>query len=199
VFRPRKEFAIPLCLLGLALPGVAASRDSTERGLSFSGHGARALRPFRVIVDSTLSWRNSGSIFATTSRAPTRTLYGSVHSDKHAGTSFLPRGRYVLNVIARGKWTLAIRPGVQHVRHQGKALVFAGNGREALPPFKVRRDSLLQWRQSGGLFQLFNTLSSAGAVTTNDRFGNSYLPRGSYRFIVASSAGAWSFRVVPER
>jgi hypothetical protein len=184
----------------LAAPSLARSTATRSEVITFSGKGTKVLRSFKIGADSTLSWRATGRFFGTTSRAHGRSIYGTIVSTAHAGTSFLPRGYYALNVVAHGSWTITVRPGVQAWRRSGKAALFAGNGRLALPPLRVRRDSLLQWRQhSGHLFQIVNEAAAAGAVQARQNSGNSYLPPGTYRFVVLAADGNWSLRVVPER
>jgi hypothetical protein len=177
----------------LVVPGAASPRGVTAQTIEFAGKGNRTLRPFRLSVGSTLTWHNTGTFFGLAPR--TRTFNGAVASTLRDGTSFLPRGRYVLNVVARGAWSMTIRPGVEPIERSGGALVFEGNGRKALPPFRVRKNSYMDWKSPGGLFQLYNTTSSAGAVATRERAGTSYLPPGNYRFVVVNARGNWSLRV----
>jgi hypothetical protein len=184
----------------LVAPGLGRSTATRSEVITFSGKGSKVLRSFKLGADSTLSWHATGRFFGTTSRARGRSIYGTLVSTAHAGTSFLPRGYYALNVVARGAWTISVRPGAQPWRRSGKASLFSGNGRLALPPLRVRRDSILQWRQhSGHLFQIVNTTAAAGAVQARENSGNSYLPPGSYRFVVLAADGNWSLSVVPER
>jgi hypothetical protein len=176
----------------LVAPGVAPSRPSAV-SVSFSGSGNRTLRPFRVSSPSTLVWRNSGKLFALNPRL--RSFNGAVSSTAHSGTSYLPPGRYLLNALARGSWRFQVRPGTEPIRRSGGAIVFSGNGRKALPPVRLKKDSYLHWSSAPGLFQMRNATTSAGAVSSRARRGISYLPPGVYRLQVISAIGRWSMRI----
>jgi hypothetical protein len=180
-------------LASLALPGSATTRPGSAL-VAFSGKGDRTLPPFRVSVPSTLSWHNSGKLFSISPQA-SKTFDGAVASGAHAGTTYLPPGRYSLRVLARGTWRLEVRPGAEPVRRVGGAIVFSGNGRKALPPFRVAKDSYMHWASAPGLFQLRNTTSSAGAISASDRRGIVYLPPGQYALQVLSALGRWSLRI----
>jgi hypothetical protein len=62
------------------------------------------LPPIRVPRDgTTLRWTNDGAVFSLFSEKGA--LIDSVAPE---GTTFLPRGRHVLEIIANGNWTLTI-------------------------------------------------------------------------------------------
>lgn len=176
----------------LAVPGVATSRSEATT-VSFAGSGNRVLRPFHVSSPSTLVWSNNGKLFSLNPR--TRTFNGAVASTAHSGTSYLPPGRYVLSVQASGNWRFHVRAGMEPIRRTGGAIVFSGNGRKALPPFRLTKDSYLHWSSAPGLFQMRNATNSAGAVSSTARRGISYLPPGVYHLQVISAIGNWSMRI----
>lgn len=52
-------------------------------------------------------WTNTGSIFQTLPSG--LTVNGMVNSQAHRGTTWLPAGRYQLQVNAMGNWTITIK------------------------------------------------------------------------------------------
>jgi hypothetical protein len=72
--------------------------------LSFQGNGDRRLPPIRVRRGgTTLRWRNNGPVFS---------LLGQrgiiIDSVGRAGWTYLAPGRYALEIIAAGTWTITI-------------------------------------------------------------------------------------------
>jgi hypothetical protein len=86
----------------LASPRVDAKPRRGE--LSFRGNGDRSLPPLRVRRGgATIRWANDGPVFS---------LIGQkgiiIDSVARSGSTYLPAGRHVLEVIAAGTWTLTI-------------------------------------------------------------------------------------------
>jgi hypothetical protein len=76
----------------------------TPEEISFGGNGDRTLPPIRVPRGgTTLRWTNDGAVFSLFSEKGV--LIDSVAPQ---GTRFLPPGRYVLEIIASGSWTMRI-------------------------------------------------------------------------------------------
>jgi hypothetical protein len=85
------------------ITGRQATATSPEE-ISFGGNGDRTLPPIRVPRGgTTLRWTNDGAVFSLFSE--TGTLIDSVAPQ---GTTSLPAGRYVLQIIASGSWTMRI-------------------------------------------------------------------------------------------
>jgi hypothetical protein len=72
--------------------------------LAFRGNGDRTLPPIRVRRGgATLRWSNDGPVF--TLIGPSGIIIDSV---AHSGSTYLGAGRWTLEVIAAGNWTIAI-------------------------------------------------------------------------------------------
>lgn len=161
--------------------------------IRFSGNGGRSLQPFRVPGNSTMYWTNGGRSFQIFNHASSRN--GTVISTAKRGTTFVPPGRYRLQIYAIGKWSIVIRSGTEPVRRVGGAIVFSGNGGKALPPFRVRRDSRLYWTNSGQIFEIFNSGPSRNSrVNSQARRGSTRLSVASYRLQV-NAIGNWTIRI----
>ena len=83
--------------------GTQASATSPEQ-ISFSGNGDRTLSPIRVPRGgTTLRWTNDGAVFSLFSEKGVL-----IDSVAPRGRTFLRPGRYVLEIIASGNWTMMI-------------------------------------------------------------------------------------------
>jgi hypothetical protein len=72
--------------------------------VSFSGNGDVTLPPIRVPrKGTTLRWTNDGAVFSLFSEKG-----ALIDSVAPQGTTFLPPGRHVLEIIASGNWTMTI-------------------------------------------------------------------------------------------
>lgn len=89
-----------------ASPTPKPASSSGGQKLSFSGNGGRKLPPTTVREDSTLRWTNDGAIFQIFSEE----LDVTVNSDAKSGSTFVPAGKYTLDVNAVGNWTIKITP-----------------------------------------------------------------------------------------
>jgi hypothetical protein len=92
-----------IVVLALAVgAGVLASAtaSATTSGPIFSGNGGKTLPPFTVSKPSTLFWTNNGGIFQTFPGGGS--IHGTVNSQARSGWTYLPKGRYVLQVNAVG-------------------------------------------------------------------------------------------------
>lgn len=185
-------FAVLACTLSLASTAAGGARGVTDA--RFSGNGGKTLAPFTVSADSTLSWTNDGDVFQLFNAALTNS--GTVNSTARRGTTYLPRGRYSLQVNAIGNWTITIRRGAERpLRLGGGAIGFRGNGGKALPPVGVAKGSTLSWSNSGEIFQLFNeSLSTDGTVNSQAGRGTTYLPKGTYKLYV-NALGNWTITI----
>ncbi len=79
------------------------------RTLRFSGSGDTTLRPIRVgLGGANLRWSTRGSVFAVFGdRGPlVDSIRQSPRGGRHAGSTFLRPGRYVLQVVANGRWSM---------------------------------------------------------------------------------------------
>jgi hypothetical protein len=176
--------------------GAASSHvtDAT-RLIQFRGHAVKALPLFRVAAPSTMFWTNSGSFFQISSNGG----YcddGSVASNAHRGTTYIPPGRYgQLRVRAIGDWTITIRTGVEGV---GTPIRFSGSGGKALPPFRLRSSKTMHWINTGTIFQTFPAGPKiSGTVSSQDHSGTTHLPAGRYRLYINAVApdepmGSWT-------
>jgi hypothetical protein len=162
--------------------------------MSFKGNGGKALPQFRVTKPSTMFWTNSGSFFQISSYGGYCTD-GTVTSEAHRGTTYLPPGRYqALDVRAIGAWTITVRAGVEPV---STPITFSGSGARGLPPFRLRSGKTMYWTNTGTIFQTYPADSkSAGVVSSQQHRGKIRLPAGRYRLFVNAATpdeptGSW--------
>src|SRR5437870_3407013 len=88
--------AIAFGIAALTTLGIgAASSHVTDAThvIRFRGHNVRALPVIQVAAPSTMFWTNSGSYFQISSNGGYCTD-GSVASEAHRGTTYIPPGRY---------------------------------------------------------------------------------------------------------
>lgn len=85
---------------------AAVQPTSSSGGKSFSGNGGKKLPPFTVDRGSTLRWTNDGDVFQVFSDD----LAVSINSQAHSGSTYIPSGRYTLDINALGNWTIKITP-----------------------------------------------------------------------------------------
>ncbi len=81
------------------------------RTIRFSGNGDSTLRPIRVgLGGASLRWSTRGSVFAVFGdRGPlVDSIRQSPKGGRHGGTTFLRPGRYVLQVVANGRWSMTV-------------------------------------------------------------------------------------------
>ena len=91
--------------------GGAGRTDASGDALRFRGNGDRRLPPFRVKRGGTvLSWTNNDEVFSLFS--PEGTVVDSV---ARQGEAFLQGGVHTLDVVASGRWAIAI-PGARRLR-----------------------------------------------------------------------------------
>jgi hypothetical protein len=185
-----------LLVLGMTVAvGTAPTASTKERQgqraaakvIRFSGNGGKTLPPFRITTNSTMYWTNSGQIFQIFNAGASNS--GTINSAARRGTSFIPPGRYRLQVNALGSWTITIRPGVERLSNP---IRFKGNGSKALPPFRLNRGKTMYWTNTGQIFQTFNSgLTVNGNVNSQARRGSTYLPAGRYALFV-NALGEWT-------
>jgi hypothetical protein len=191
--RKWQAIVLMLTLAALLAPAAGAHTEAGTRanGPSFSGNGGRNLPPFRVSVASTLFWSSNGAIFQTFSSGLSG--YGNVNSQAHRGWTYLPAGRYQLQVNAIGNWTIRVNAGtVRPVSLGGGLIGYHGNGGTALPPFTTRHGGNLVWASSGEIFQVFaKEYAGGGDVNSQAHKGSSYLNAGRHTLTV-NATGSWT-------
>jgi hypothetical protein len=177
--------AVGIVTLALLVASGTGSADAT-RVIQFKGHGTKALPNFRVSAASTMVWTNSGSFFRISSEGG-YCNEGSVASELHRGTSYIPSGRYQdMRVAAVGDWTITIRTGVEPV---GDPITFSGSGGKAIPPFRLSSRKTLYWTNTGSIFQMYPAdRARVGIISSEQHHGKTHLPAGRYRFFVSATA-----------
>lgn len=167
-----------------------ATRASLQTGPSFSGNGGRALPPFTVRAPSTLVWASSGDIFQIFASGLGG---GDVNSSAHRGWTYLPPGRYQLQVNAIGNWAIKVASGVIAPSRMGSGLVgYRGSGSQDLPPFTTRHGRNLSWTSGGDLFQIFGKeFNGGGDVNSEAHRGTSYLNAGKHTLTI-NTTGPWT-------
>jgi len=118
------------------------------------------------------------------------TTTGNVNSQAHAGWSYLAPGKYALEVVSNGAWSIHVRAGVIAPRRAGGRLAYSGSGGATLPPFVVRRAGELAWTCSCHLFQLAGDELRQN-VSSQAHGGTTRLQPGTYQLNV-NSDGPWS-------
>jgi hypothetical protein len=177
--------------------GAAGTHAGDREGrLVFRGSGTTMLRPFEVSRPSTMFWVAKGGIFQTFAGGTTDD--GSVNSQAARGWTYLPRGRYRLQVNTIGSWSIRIAPGVVRPKLVGRGrLEYSGSGGMALPPIVSRHGGTLRWHAEGGLFQIFAPKKGGtGNVHSNATSGSTYLSPGSHTLAI-NTTGRWSISWKP--
>ncbi|HEY7602831.1 MAG TPA: hypothetical protein VH760_01130 [Gaiellaceae bacterium] len=146
-------------------------------GRIFRGDGGKTLQPFSVSRPSTMYWSANGGVFqAFPSGAQT---HGTVNSSAAKGWTYLPSGRYLLQINAIGSWVIQVVPGIVFPQHLGGGWVgYRGNGGMELPPFRAPRSEQLYWQANGGIFQIFSDDYTGVSVNSQGRRGTTYMSRG---------------------
>jgi hypothetical protein len=182
--------ALLLPIAAIAQTDVSRTESRGAKTLRFSGNGGKTLAPIRVTSPSTMIWTNDGAIFQIfNSGASTK---GTVNSQAKRGTSYVPAGRYPLQVNAIGNWTLVIKPGIERVSNP---IRFVGNGGKALPPFRLTSRKTMYWTSTGALFQTFASGATIdGTVNSQARRGTTSLPAGKYELYVNAVAN-WTISI----
>jgi hypothetical protein len=135
-------------------------------------------------------WTNSGSIFQIFGGGASNA--GSINSQAHRGTSFVPSGSYRLQVNAIGGWTITIRTGIERI---GNPIRFKGNGGKTLPPFTLSRGKTMYWTNTGPIFQTFPSgLTLNGSVNSQAHRGTTHLPSGRYQLYI-NAQGTWTITI----
>lgn len=182
---------MPLVVVALAVSGTVLAAPAQNRaasGYSFRGNGGKALPPIRISQPSTLQWAANGGVFQIFSSGG---LGGNVNSQASRGWTYLPAGRYQMQVNAIGSWAITIGAGVfAPTRIAGGFLSYHGNGGMGLPPFTTRRGTTLYWRAGGALFQLFSGGLSGPDVNSQGAHGTTYMNAGRHT-VTVNALGAW--------
>jgi hypothetical protein len=166
-----------------------ASAAGATSGRIFRGDGGKTLPPFSVSQPSTLYWSNNGGVFQIfPSGAQT---HGTVNSQAAKGWTYLPSGRYLLQINAIGSWVIQVVPGIVRPQRLGGGWVgYRGNGGLELPPFRAPRSEQLYWRATGDIFQIFSAGFTGVTVNSQAHKGSTYMSRGTQQLQV-NALGAW--------
>lgn len=173
---------------------ITSAAQATIAGPSFRGNGGKTLPPFSVAVPSTMRWIASGGVFQTFPAGTS--VNGSVNSQAASGWTYLPKGRYTLQVNAIGNWTIQVVPGIVRPKLAGGWASYSGNGGLQLPPFKLPRSEQVYWTAKGGLFQIFSSGFTGINVNSQAGRGSTYATKGSQKLQV-NALGAWTIRWRP--
>jgi hypothetical protein len=176
--------------------GARSRQPESASQLIFRGNGGKMLSPFSVTRPSTLVWMNTGAIFQIFPSGGT-SLYGSVNSQASTGWTYLPRGRYLLQINAVGNWGIVIRAGILGPHSvSGGYVGYTGNGGMSLPPFKAPRGEQLFWQASGSIFQIFSDGFSGVNVNSQAHRGSTYMSRGT-QVLQINTTGKWTIAWKP--
>ena len=183
---------VPLIVLAFVVSGTvlaAPAQQKAASGYSFRGNGGKMLPPIRVSQPSTLQWAANGGVFQIFSSSGG--LGGNVNSQAARGWTYLPAGRYQLQVNAIGSWAINISAGAfAPTRIAGGYLSYSGNGGLGLPPFTTGHGTTLYWRAAGGIFQLFSGGLSGPDVNSQGTHGSTYMNAGRHT-VTVNALGAW--------
>jgi hypothetical protein len=158
-------------------------------GRIFRGNGGKTLPPFSVSQPSTLFWTNNGGIFQIFPSGASGN--GSVNSQAAKGWTYLPAGRYALQINAIGDWVIDIELGVVRPRRlRGGSVGYRGNGGLQLPPFHAPRNEQLYWQATGDIFQIFSSGFSGVEVNSQAHKGSTYMRRGTQTLQI-NAIGSW--------
>lgn len=134
---------------------------------------------------------------AVRSRSPVTQIFnnsgssgGDVNSQAPRGATYMPPGRYKLQVNAIGSWVVKIVPGTERPQRIGSNIGFRGNGGRTLPPFRTRGGRTLHWRAGGGLFQLFSSGLNGPDVNSQASHGTTYMDGGTHQ-VTVNATKAW--------
>ena len=187
--------AILLAILSTAGASAVRTRASSETERIFRGNGGETLPPFSVSSTSTLFWTNNGGIFQIFPAG--NSVHGSVNSQASKGWTYMPRGRYTLQINAVGSWTLKIVAGtVRPTRLSGGWLSYSGNGGMELPAFRIPRAEQLYWQSRGSIFQIFSAGYTGANVNSQAHKGSTYVTAGVEQLQI-NTTGAWAIEWRP--
>jgi hypothetical protein len=74
---------------------------------------------------------------------------------------------------------------------------FSGNGSKNLADITVAKDSVVEWTNDGGLFQVFDSNLGIG-INSQGHSGTSDLAAGTYTKVSVNAAGNWTIKIVPK-
>ena len=119
-------------------------------------------------------------------------MHGSVNAQASKGWTYLPRGRYTLQINAIGNWSINIVAGAVAPHHvSGGFLSYSGNGGMELPPFRIPRSEQLYWQARGGIFQIFSASYGGASVNSQANKGSTYVGGGVQQLQI-NTTGAWA-------
>ena len=167
----------------------AYAAPHTQTGPIFRGNGGETLPPFSVSAPSTLFWTNNGDIFQIFPSGSGSA--GSVNAQSSKGWTYLPNGRYLLQINAVGDWTVKVVAGiVRPQRAKNGWLEYVGNGGMELPPFSAPRSETLYWAATGDIFQIFSGGFTGVEVNSQAHKGSTYMKRGVQQLQI-NTTGSW--------
>jgi hypothetical protein len=191
-----QTFVAATVLLGVTLAITVVSstaandvrRSAVLDRYTFRGNGGKTLPPLRIRLRSTLYWSATGGLFQIFNNSGSSG--GDVNSQASHGATYMPPGRYKLQVNAIGSWVIKISPGIERPQRIGSNVGFRGNGGRTLPPFRTRGGRTLYWRAKGGLFQLFSSGLNGPDVNSQASHGTTYMDGGTHQ-VTVNATKAW--------
>ncbi len=186
-------------LVAVAVAAVAATNAyaarHTQTGRIFRGNGGETLPPFSVSGPSTLFWTNNGGIFQIFPSGSGSA--GSVNAQSSKGWTYLPSGRYLLQINAIGSWTINVVAGIVPPQHAKNGwLEYMGNGGMQLPPFRAPRSEQLYWAARGDIFQIFSSGFTGVEVNSQAHKGSTYM-KGGVQQLQINTTGSWAIEWRP--
>ena len=179
-----------LALVTQASPAVSSTGNNASR--IWRGNGAETLPPISVTTPSTLLWANNGGVFQIFPAGGSNN--GSVNSQGTQGWTYLPPGRYTLQINAIGSWEIEVEPGVIFPHKlAGGWLEYAGAGGMELPPFNLPRSESVYWTATGGIFQIFSGGFSGIEVNSQASSGSTYAAGGAQDLQI-NTTGRWTLK-----
>jgi hypothetical protein len=181
--------AILLATVSAAAAPAESGHVSGATGRIFRGNGGETLPPFSVSGGSTLFWTNNGGIFQIFPAGCSQ--HGSVNSQASKGWTYMPHGRYTLQINAVGTWSINIVAGVvRPTRLSSGSLSYSGNGGMELPAFRIPRAEQLYWQAKGSIFQIFSAGYTGANVNSQAHKGSTYVSAGVEQLQI-NTTGAW--------
>jgi hypothetical protein len=180
--------SLPLVVSLVAAFLFAGAVAGASAGPSYRGNGDKRLPAFSVAADSTLYWTNTGGRFGIIPRS----LHGGVNATAAKGWTYLPPGRYSLQVGAVGPWTIRVTRGVvAPTVLPGGRRGYSGNGSLELAPFDSAAGPL-RWTNSGDVLQVYSEdAGGTGGVNSAKHRGSAPLAAGTHHLLV-NAIGNWT-------
>lgn len=192
---------------------VCSVASAGERVIkSFSGNGARNVRPFTVRTPWEVQWHSDGPIFQIYVHTGQGKLIAVAANQQGSGTgsSYQPRGgKYYLQINALGKWKVRVvelpkrvAPKPPAKKNASVLMQASGNGARNTRPFTSAAAWEIKWHAKGSMFQTY-VYSSDGklvGVAANQQGsgkGQSFQPKAGTYYLQVNAIGEWSITIVP--